>query len=486
MEQKPNIAVRVFGWIASFFIAIATLFKLMHWPGASPSMVVGSISFLLFYLPLWLINAPKKDKKLNLAYQTLILYLTSITFLFKTMHWPGAAILFNLWFILSICFVFPLSLYQLYKAGKKSILDFHYVVVFVLLGSSIIGSVSGSSARANSMATSFSKNTDHIIASVQRLKIKNKQLYSAFEQLENKNVNSYYLKAQHIKKITDSINDYIRVFRNNLISLTEDVSISKADSLSIADLRDKVNSGIPTEEICGYGSEPRKGKFSGMELKSLIETFRDSIILFVDAENRNFIKSGINLDTEPQIQDEDSGKLEDWVMVTFREIPITAVLLTLENIRYEIINAETQVLSDLLNSSSKNAGTNLASKIADLGVKLEDEKKQREIENLQKERELSQLRMQAKNNELEEQGKTITWFVAGLLGCAVMIFFIIRSNVIRKKINKELAEQKHLIEEKNKEILDSIHYAKRIQQALLPNEKYIERSLHQLNDKGKV
>ncbi|MES2762061.1 MAG: tetratricopeptide repeat protein [Bacteroidota bacterium] len=37
------------------------------------------------------------------------------------------------------------------------------------------------------------------------------------------------------------------------------------------------------------------------------------------------------------------------------------------------------------------------------------------------------------------------------------------------------------LEEKNKEVLDSIHYAKRIQTALLPSEKYIERKLNELN-----
>ena len=35
-------------------------------------------------------------------------------------------------------------------------------------------------------------------------------------------------------------------------------------------------------------------------------------------------------------------------------------------------------------------------------------------------------------------------------------------------------------EEKQKEVLDSIHYAKRIQTALLTNEKYIERNLLKL------
>ncbi len=38
-------------------------------------------------------------------------------------------------------------------------------------------------------------------------------------------------------------------------------------------------------------------------------------------------------------------------------------------------------------------------------------------------------------------------------------------------------KQKHLVEEKQKEILDSIRYAKRIQQSLLPNENYISKVL---------
>jgi len=41
-------------------------------------------------------------------------------------------------------------------------------------------------------------------------------------------------------------------------------------------------------------------------------------------------------------------------------------------------------------------------------------------------------------------------------------------------------EQKHLVEEKQKEVLDSIHYAKRIQTALMPHEKYIARNLKKL------
>ena len=43
-----------------------------------------------------------------------------------------------------------------------------------------------------------------------------------------------------------------------------------------------------------------------------------------------------------------------------------------------------------------------------------------------------------------------------------------------------IEKQKEMVEEKQKEILDSIHYAKRIQRALLPTEKYFEKNIKNL------
>jgi len=47
---------------------------------------------------------------------------------------------------------------------------------------------------------------------------------------------------------------------------------------------------------------------------------------------------------------------------------------------------------------------------------------------------------------------------------------------------KQVVEhQKNVIEDKQKEILDSIHYAHRIQKALIPTEKYVEKILEKLH-----
>ncbi len=65
---------------------------------------------------------------------------------------------------------------------------------------------------------------------------------------------------------------------------------------------------------------------------------------------------------------------------------------------------------------------------------------------------------------------------------AVSIFISLRKS---KKARKIISNQKEQLQEKQKEILDSIHYAKRIQNALLPSEKYITRNLNELNKNEK-
>lgn len=60
-------------------------------------------------------------------------------------------------------------------------------------------------------------------------------------------------------------------------------------------------------------------------------------------------------------------------------------------------------------------------------------------------------------------------------GILILVFalFAYRSFLQKKKANNEISLQKELIEEKQKEILDSIYYARRIQRCLIPTEKQV-------------
>lgn len=93
--------------------------------------------------------------------------------------------------------------------------------------------------------------------------------------------------------------------------------------------------------------------------------------------------------------------------------------------------------------------------------------------------------------ERNKKQKIIIWSaIACLLVLALFAGYIFRTLSTTKEQKKiielkseETEFQKQIIEEKNKNIIDSIEYAKRIQQSLLPTEKYINKQLKRLQKK---
>ena len=85
------------------------------------------------------------------------------------------------------------------------------------------------------------------------------------------------------------------------------------------------------------------------------------------------------------------------------------------------------------------------------------------------------------NEELKQKEQERNYFIGGFALVILLAGFIFRGYRQKKKANEIISLQKALVEEKQKEIIDSIHYAQRIQKSLLPTEKYIERSLDRLN-----
>ncbi len=68
-------------------------------------------------------------------------------------------------------------------------------------------------------------------------------------------------------------------------------------------------------------------------------------------------------------------------------------------------------------------------------------------------------------------------FLIGFLLVIVLAFYIFKGYKQKQKANVEITKQKEIIETKNKEITDSIHYAKRIQRALLASDKILKSNL---------
>ncbi len=94
--------------------------------------------------------------------------------------------------------------------------------------------------------------------------------------------------------------------------------------------------------------------------------------------------------------------------------------------------------------------------------------------------------------ELEKQKMQRNGFIGAFVLMLALTGISYRSYRNKKKANliithqkAEVEKQKQLIEEKQKEILDSIRYAKRIQEAMLSSHNYIEHNITRLNKNKK-
>jgi predicted PurR-regulated permease PerM len=125
--------------------------------------------------------------------------------------------------------------------------------------------------------------------------------------------------------------------------------------------------------------------------------------------------------------------------------------------------------------------------INEMQIKYESEKKESENALLIVKNELS-------DKAIKNQKNIIISIVGGLVLTLLFLFFIFRGLSRQKEANRIISKQKQeveaknllintqkeLLEEKQKEILDSINYARRIQRAHLPTNKYIAKSLGRL------
>lgn len=126
----------------------------------------------------------------------------------------------------------------------------------------------------------------------------------------------------------------------------------------------------------------------------------------------------------------------------------------------------TELLSQfiVLNDSINNLETRKS--FNELQTKFETEKKEKEISLL---------------NERDKKRQLVIYSIIGLSLLLGLLSFVLfnrfklkqRAATELEKRNAEISHQKSIIEEKQKEITDSIHYAKRIQSALLTHKEFL-------------
>ncbi len=130
---------------------------------------------------------------------------------------------------------------------------------------------------------------------------------------------------------------------------------------------------------------------------------------------------------------------------------------------YQYLNGYIAIKDSLIEENSNK-------ELAEMEARFESEQKRKENELLTKENELQDIQIRNKN---------ITSYAlfGGLVLMLILAFVILRAYRHKQRANELLGNQKMQIERKNRDITDSIIYAKQIQSSIFPGEGFIKQLL---------
>lgn len=195
-----------------------------------------------------------------------------------------------------------------------------------------------------------------LLETLRTVDMKNAQMYARFEQAYAENevkVGEWKEKADQVKEKTDSMLLYISGIKEELVRrsgfslpgednplLSDDFFLvtEEGDTL-ILNKADELN--IPSE----YMITQKKGT----ELKNKIDTFRESLLIFID-ENDTELRHTVlsSLDTsDPPVNFREGGESKSWETERFLDKPLAAVLTLLSKIQIDVKNTESNLINYL-------------------------------------------------------------------------------------------------------------------------------------------
>jgi hypothetical protein len=257
------------GFFGTFFLSLSFLFKIMHWPGAWIAMMVGVTLICLVFLPMVLINKVR-DKQIFipkyiyvLGFIGLMLYL--IAFLFKVMHWPGAAMFMLMGGLLLVFIAFPLYAIKTYKEQTAVANSFIYMVI------ALVWFVVPITLLSLNISTDVLKPTYET----------NSYLYKDIKFVEERNQNlleqlNGSAQAVSLNKCAVTLNEFIKNVQVDMVKISSTNRDSESEFTSEKEIDvNKIHSGSDFgfyNQILFYKNN------RGEKLKDLLRTFENEAL----------------------------------------------------------------------------------------------------------------------------------------------------------------------------------------------------------------
>lgn len=248
------------------------------------------------------------------------------------------------------------------ETPRQKMIGMMYLVLTALLAMNV----------SKEVLNSFILINDSLVVTNQNFSQKNESQYQAFAlALANDpvKVKPWYDAAMSVKFAADSAVAHLEDLKRYLIMKTDkldsvDVNVhlnrlrdAKTDNerfdaqfivdsiFSLRNVDSKDNYDVPTNiMIGGEAANPKLGPFSALELKGVLDSYRDRLIAKVDSVKAPSIVRSlrINFDTEKQYRISKS-EFQPWPLANFDHIPLAAVITNLSKMQTDVRNAEADV-----------------------------------------------------------------------------------------------------------------------------------------------
>ena len=322
--------IKIIGFIALFFIALGTLFKLMFWPGATLSLLIGNLSFTLIFIPLFFIqrfisSETTIEKTTNIIgfISLLFVFLGSI---FKVQHWPGANLLLLIGTLIFIFLALPLYIFVVQKKTEKKFSEMTSVIFIGVYLSLFLILYTQNYSRS-------------ILTNFVTLGEDKKTTLNMIEEIIHDydlKLNSLDNNSQDIKVISNQSNEltaFIHEVKTNLISFIDgpnDIELKLKDN-SLVFQKDSYY-GVTYIMLGGKGSE----------LKDKLSKYRSTITDYLNKSEGTLLEIEIEklLYTGEFTQ---YGREISWEEEMFYYVPLSGALAILNGIENDIKVAELQL-----------------------------------------------------------------------------------------------------------------------------------------------
>ncbi len=462
MKRAENIS----GIIAVSLFSLSLLFKFMHWPGASILLAISVLLFNFGYLPLQLIRERRTvTGNLEISYiifRFIALFIILTGILLKLQNWPGGGLLLKMG-----AFAVPLYLlfYFVVRIKGKGKLAFNWNDLIITILAYTIFIFTTQSLVLPKVVEGYIMLEQQYETVNYGMKSANELIYDRLDSLTQESDQELYKSVQIIKEEHSKLYGYLDSLKQGFIGTFYYDPLGKEFNI-----RTYSYSGLAETD---WGDEFFLEKGHARDFRKAIGHYL--IELDKIKQKHNLITPFIADDPDVIDYISPSGESVTWETRMFQQMPVAAILTNLSRFQQTALLAESVFLAGLLGQLNLSGEARLLQELALKESEKAMANKENELVRIRQQQELQNALLLKSEVELKNS-KTVT--AAAFVGITfILILFLISTRAFRlkQKDNKRLAIQNEEIERTHYEISESIDYAMRLQNSILPGEELLEK-----------